>query len=102
MRMRECLLAFGLTTATVAAGAQNLPPAFPQEEVLIFVWSGADRCSVQDRKTNCSRVAALMSGRLQIGRDRSIVVVTRGDDQEVNIRAAQLMSDIRAAGYSRV
>jgi hypothetical protein len=57
---------------------------------------------VLDRKTNCSRVATLMSGRLQVGRDRNIVVVAQGEDSETRIRAAQVMSDIRAAGYRNV
>ena len=101
MRWRGSLIVLGLAGVATLAGAQGLPP-FPEEEVLVIVWAGADRCSVMDRKTNCSRVASLISGRLQVGRDRSIVVATRGDDEEVTIRAAQVMSDIRAAGYRNV
>ena len=101
MRVHESLLILGLAVSTAMARAQGLPP-FPEEEVLVIVWAGADRCSVLDRKTNCSRVASLMSGSLQVGRDRSIVVATQGNDEEVSIRAAQVMSDIRAAGFRRV
>ena len=101
MRLRDSLIALGLAAAMTGASAQTLPP-FPEEEVLVIVWAGADRCSVMDRKTNCSRVASLMTGRLQVGRDRNIVVAAQGDDEEVTIRAAQVMRDIRAAGYRRV
>ena len=100
--MVRTLVGVVLGAVAMSAAAQNLPPAFPQEEVLVIVWSGADRCSVLDRKTNCSRVAGLMTGRLQVGRDRHIVVATQGNDSEVNIRAAQVMSDIRAAGFRNV
>jgi hypothetical protein len=43
-----------------------------------------------------------MTGVMQIGRERNIVVATEGNDSEVKIRAAQLMTDIKAAGYRRV
>jgi hypothetical protein len=100
--MLRALVGLVLLAAASSAAAQNLPPAFPQEEVLIIVWSGGDRCSVLDRKTNCSRVSSLLSGLMQVGRERSIVVATQGNDDDVHIRAAQVMSDIRAAGYRNV
>ena len=99
MRM-PALVAVMLCLPGTGLLAQGMP--FPEEDVLIIVWSGADRCTVLDRKTNCSRVASLLTGRFQVGRDRNIVVATQTNDQEVSIRAAQLMSDIRAAGYRRV
>lgn len=101
MRTHHWFLALGLSLAALQVPAQGLPP-FPQEEVLVIVWSGSPYCSVLDRKTNCSRVASLMTSTLQIGRDRSIVVATNKTDQDVMIRAAQVMSDIRAAGFRRV
>jgi hypothetical protein len=100
--MSRTLVGVVLFLATQCAAAQNLPPAFPQEEVLVIVWKDGDRCSVLDRKTNCSRVASLMTGSLQVGRDRSIVVAAQTNDSEVQIRAAQVMSDIRAAGFRNV
>jgi len=100
--MWRSLVGLVLAAAAFDAAAQNLPPAFPQEEVLVIVWSGGERCSVLDRKTNCSRVVSLMSGPLQVGRERSIVVAAQGDDSETQIRAAQVMSDIRAAGFRNV
>jgi hypothetical protein len=101
MRAHFRFLAMAMGLAAVQANAQGLPP-FPQEEVLVIVWSGSDYCSVLDRKTNCSRVASLMTSTLQVGRDRSIVVATNKTDPDVMIRAAQVMSDIRAAGFRRV
>jgi len=70
--------------------------------VLVIVWKDGGRCSVLDRKTSCPRVASLLAGSLQVGRDRSIVVAAQTADSEVQIRAAQVMSDIRAAGYRNV
>ena len=90
----------GLLTM-VSAGAQDLSP-FGEEEVLVIVWGGSDRCSILDRKTNCSRVASLMTSVLNIGRDRSIVVAASTPDSDTQIRAAQVMTDIRAAGFRRV
>lgn len=101
MRRPIRFLAMAVTLAAMQVRAQGLPP-FPQEEVLVIVWSGSSYCSVLDRKTNCSRVASLMTGALQIGRDRSIVVATNKNDNDVLIRAAQVMSDIRAAGFRHV
>jgi hypothetical protein len=95
------LLLLALNVVAMSASAQGLP-TFPDEEVLVIVWSGSDRCSVMDRKTNCSRVARLMNSPLQIGRDRSIVVTPSGTDPDTMIRVAQLMTDIRAAGFRRV
>jgi enterochelin esterase-like enzyme len=100
MRRSLLLLILALNSAMPAA-AQGLPP-FPQEEVLVIVWSGSAYCSVLDRKTNCSRVASLMTSALQVGRDRSIVVAANSTDQDTMIRVAQLMTDIRAAGFRRV
>jgi hypothetical protein len=100
--MRRALAGVVLALAAFDAAAQNLPPAFPQDEVLVIVWSGGERCSVLDRKTNCSRVASLMNGRLQVDRDRSIVVAAQGNESETQIRAAQVMSDLRAAGFRNV
>jgi hypothetical protein len=101
MRSHIKFLAMAVSLAAMQVQAQGLPP-FPQEEVLVIVWSGSDRCSVLDRKTNCSRVASLMTSVLQVGRDRSIVVATNKTDSDVMIRAAQVMSDIRAAGFRHV
>jgi hypothetical protein len=101
MRSYIRFLALAASLAVTQVQAQGLPP-FPQEEVLVIVWSGSDRCSVLERKTNCSRVASIMTSVLQIGRDRSIVVATNKTDQDVMIRAAQVMSDIRAAGFRHV
>ena len=102
MGARHFFLVLGLSAAALSASAQGIPSTFPQEEVLVIVWKAGHRCSVQERKTTCTRVAGLMTGVLQIGRERSIVVATEGDEGEVKIRAAQLMTDIRAAGYHRV
>lgn len=105
MRGRHLLLSWGLGAAAMLgagfAPAQGLPP-FSQEEVLVIVWSGGENCSVLDRKTRCSRVASLLNSPLQVGRDRSIVVAAQGSDNETQIRAAQVMSDIRAAGFRNV
>ena len=98
---RSLLLVLLMNVAAMSASAQGLP-TFPDEEVLVIVWSGSDRCSVMDRRTNCSRVARLMNSPLQIGRDRSIVVAPSGNDPDTMIRVAQLMTDIRAAGFRRV
>jgi hypothetical protein len=98
---RTVFLLLALNMVALGASAQGLP-TFPEEEVLVIVWSGSDYCSVMDRKTNCSRVARLLTSTLQIGRDRSIVVATNKTDRDVMIRAAQVMSDIRAAGFRQV
>ncbi|MDF3020837.1 MAG: hypothetical protein K0Q92_2140 [Steroidobacteraceae bacterium] len=100
--MRRALVGVVLAAAALGVAAQNLPPAFPAEEVLVIVWKDGGRCSVLDRKTHCSRVASLLAGSLQVGRDRSIVVAAQTADSEVQIRAAQVMSDIRSAGYRNV
>ena len=101
MRSRFRLLAVAMGLAAMRVHAQGLPP-FPQEEVLVIVWAGKGHCSVLDRKTNCTRVASLMTGRLQVGRDRSIVVTSDSTDQDTMNRLAQVMTDIRAAGFRRV
>jgi hypothetical protein len=101
MRTRSLLIALAAPLFAVPASAQGLPQ-FPQEEVLVIVWKSAGRCSVLDRKTTCARIPGLMTGVLQVGRDRHIVVAAEGEDSEVQTRAAQLMSDIRAAGYRNV
>jgi hypothetical protein len=101
MSARHFFLALGLSAAAWSAAAQGLPN-FPQEEVLVIVWKEGNRCSVLDRKTTCARVAGLLSGTLQVGRERNIVVATEGNEGEVKIRAAQVMTDIKAAGYRRV
>jgi hypothetical protein len=90
-----------MCAAAVLARAQEGPP-FPEEEVLVVVWKSAGRCSVLDRKTYCARVAGLLSGRLQVSRDRTIVVATEGIDEDVRLRAARVLADIRAAGFHRV
>ena len=100
MRPRSLLIA--LAAALAAPVFSQGLPQFPQEEVLVIVWKSAGRCSVLDRKTTCTRVAGLMTGVLQVGRDRSIVVAAEGEDSEVQIRAAQVMADIKAAGYRNV
>ncbi|HEX6638007.1 MAG TPA: hypothetical protein VF033_10150 [Steroidobacteraceae bacterium] len=105
MRSRSWFPTIVASAAALTAAAVSLaqgPSPFPQEEVVVIVWSGSNRCSVMDRRTNCSRVASLMTSVLQIGRNRSIVVATNKTDNEVMIRAAQVMSDIRAAGFLRV
>jgi hypothetical protein len=76
-------------------------PGVPYHEVVVRVWQGADRCSVFDRRTKCARVTGLLQGSLQIGRERTIYVAITVDDPEVRIRAAQLVTDIKAAGYTR-
>jgi hypothetical protein len=101
MSARHFFLVLGLSAAALSAAAQGLPN-FPQEEVLVIVWKAGNRCSVLDRKTTCARVAGLLSGTLQVGRERSIVVATEGNEGDVKIRAAQVMTDIKAAGYRRV
>jgi hypothetical protein len=101
MGARHFFLVLGLSAAALFASAQGIP-TFPDEEVLVIVWKEGNRCSVLERKTTCSRVAGLMTGVMQIGRERNIVVATEGNDSEVKIRAAQLMTDIKAAGYRRV
>jgi hypothetical protein len=98
---RSLLLVLLLNVVAMSASSQGLP-TFPNEEVLVIVWSGSDRCSVLDRKTNCSRVASLMTSSLQVGRDRSIVVASNKTDPDTMIRLAQVMTDIRAAGFRRV
>jgi hypothetical protein len=101
MRPSSCLIALSAALIAAPVFAQGLPQ-FPQEEVLVIVWKSAGRCSVLDRKTTCARIPGLMTGVLQLGRDRRIVVAAEGEDSEVQIRAAQVMSDIRAAGYHNV
>ena len=96
------LLVSAAVFACGLAAAQGLPSPFPQEEVLVVVWKEPGRCSVLERRTTCARVPGLMNGPLQIDRNRSIVVATDGNGDEVRIRAAQLMTDIRAAGFRRV
>jgi hypothetical protein len=102
MRARHFIIALGLSAAAPAAIAQGLPPAFPEQEVLVIVWKESGRCSVLDRKTTCTRVASLLTGPLQVGRDRTILVATEGDNDDVRVRASQVMTDIRAAGYRKV
>jgi hypothetical protein len=102
MRVRHFFLALGLSAAALPAFPQGMPPGFPQEEVLVIVWKEAGRCSVLDRKTTCTRIASLMSGPLQVGRDRTILVATEGTDEDVRVRAAQVTTDIKAAGFRKV
>jgi hypothetical protein len=104
MNWRRFILLSGLSAAPVHAGAQGLPPAnpFPDQDVLVVVWREGDRCSVLERRTKCSRVASLLQGPLQVSRERPIYVATDGTDEEVRVRASQVMTDIKAAGYRRV
>jgi hypothetical protein len=102
MRAQHLFLALGLSVAALPAFSQGLPPTFPQEEVLVIVWKEAGRCSVLDRKTTCSRVASLMTGPLQVGRERTILVATEGTGEDVRVRAAQVTTDIKAAGFRKV
>lgn len=103
MNLRGRILVLVLASAAAApVFAQGFPSGFPEEEVLVIVWKGGERCSVLDRKTNCSRVANVMSGPLQVGRERNIVVAMETDDEPTRIRASQVMSDIKAAGFRRV
>lgn len=104
MSSRKALVVLASLAAAMTASAQQSPqfPAPPQDDVLIIVWSDAKQCYILDFKTGCWRVPSLLGGRFQVGRDRNIVVATKGRDQEVLARAAQLMSEIRAAGYHRV
>ena len=102
MRAQHFFLALGLSAVALPAFAQGMPPGFPQEEVLVIVWKEAGRCSVLDRKTSCSRVASLMSGPLQVGRDRTILIATDGTNEDVRVRASQVMTDIKAAGFRKV
>ncbi len=105
MRLRHRVFALASIAAAAFAAAPSTaqsPSPFGDEEVLVIVWAGSDSCSVLDRKTRCGRVAGLMTGVLQVGRDRSIVVATNRTDPDTMIRAAQLMTDIRAAGFRRV
>ena len=104
--MRGRTLTFVMGAAALLASAvsssQPVPPLYPDEEVLVVVWKDAGRCTVLDRKTTCARVPSLMNGPLQIGRDRVIVVAGETNDPELRIRVAQLMTDIKAAGFRRV
>jgi hypothetical protein len=102
MRARHFIIVLGLSTAALPVFSQGLPPAFPEQEVLVIVWKEAGRCSVLERKTTCTRVASLMTGPLQIGRNRTILVATEGTDEDVRVRAAQVSTDIRAAGFRNV
>jgi len=104
MRDRTRNFSMGAVALLVSsmASAQGLPSTFPQEEVLVVVWKDSGRCSVLERKTTCTRVASLLTGALQVERNREIVVATEGDDDESRVRAAQVMTDIRAAGYRKV
>jgi hypothetical protein len=101
MRARHFIYSLGLSAAALPAFAQGLPP-FPQDDVVVIVWKDAGRCSVLERKTSCTRVASLMTGPLQISRDRTILVATEGEDEEVRVRAAQVTTDIKAAGFRNV
>ena len=104
MRGRALILALGLSAAAIPAAAQTpgVPtPGVPNFEVVIRVWPGADRCSVFDRRTKCARVPGMLQGSLQIGRERVIYVAPTSTDQDIMIRAAQLVTDIKAAGYTR-
>jgi hypothetical protein len=105
MRSRHRVLALASIAAAGLAAATSMAQMsspFDNEEVLVIVWAGSKNCSVLDRRTNCSRVASIMTGVLQVGRDRSIVVATNKTDPDTMIRAAQVMTDIRAAGFRRV
>jgi hypothetical protein len=99
---RRFILLSGLSAAIFQAGAQGLPPAIPDGDVLVVVWREGDRCSVLERRTKCSRVASLLQGPLQVSRDRPIFVATDGNDEGVRVRASQVLTDIKTAGYRRV
>ena len=104
MRGRAFILSGVLSAAAISAAAQTpgVPtPGVPNFEVVIHVWPGSDRCSVFDRRTSCGRVPGLLQGSLQIGRERVVYVAPRNSDPDLMIRAAQLVTDIKAAGYTR-
>ncbi len=104
MRGRALILAGVLSTAAVSAVAQTpgVPtPGVPNFEVVVRVWPGSDRCSVFDRRTKCARVPGMLQGSLQIGRERVIYVLATSTDQDLMVRAAQLVTEIKAAGYTR-
>ena len=96
----------GMNVVAIVAAAQGLPragmPGLPDEPVIVRVWPGADRCSVLDRSTTCSRVAGVLQRSAQISRDTVIQVYAEGNDQQTLIRASHVATDLRAAGYHRV
>ena len=104
MRGRALILTGMLSAAAIPAAAQapGVPtPGVPNFEVVVRVWPGADRCSVFDRRTKCARVPRMLQGALQIGRERVIYVLASSTDPDLRVRAAQLVTEIKAAGYTR-
>jgi hypothetical protein len=104
MRGRTLILAMGLGAAAIPAAGQmpGVPtPGVANFEVVVRVWPGSDRCSVFDRRVRCARVPGMLQGSLQIGRERPVYVAATSTDEEVMIRAAQLVTDVKAAGYTR-
>ena len=96
----------GMNAVATLAAAQGLPrgtmPGLPNEPVIVRVWPGADRCSVLDRNTPCARVSGVLQRASRVSRDTLIQVHVEGTDDEVRVRAAQVMTDIKAAGYRNV
>jgi hypothetical protein len=88
------------------AVAQGLPrggmPGGLDEIVVVRVWPTANRCSVLDRSTTCSRVPDVLLRNSQVSRDTAIHVYPEGKDQDTMIRASQVATDLRAAGFHRV
>ena len=96
----------GINAVATLAAAQGMPrggmPGLPDDPVIVRVWPGADRCSVLDRNTPCSRIAGVLQRASRVSRDTLIQVHAEGMDDEVRVRAAQVMTDIKAAGYRNV
>jgi hypothetical protein len=96
----------GLGVMSGLAGAQGLPrggmPGGLDETVVVRVWPTANRCSVLDRSTTCSRVPGVLLRNSQVSRDTAIYVYPEGKDEDTLIRASQLATDLRAAGFHRV
>lgn len=88
------------------AAGQGLPPVgmprIMEEDVVVRVWPTANRCSVLDRSTTCSRVSDVLLRSATVSRDTVIHVYPQAKDEDTMIRVSQIASDLRAAGFRNV
>jgi hypothetical protein len=91
--------------ASIVVQAQGLPPiGMPrtiEENVVVRVWP-ANRCSVLDRSTTCSRVADVLLRSANVSWDTAIHVYPQAKDDDTMSRVSQIASDLRTAGFRNV
>ena len=104
-RMKLLVTCLVSLAAPLALG-QGIPgggfPSGLDGSVVVRVWPGADRCSVLDRNTTCSRVSGVLLRASTVSRDSVIYVQPQGKDEDTMMRASHVATDLRASGFHRV